>query len=374
MKFLHTADWQIGMKASHVGEAGGRIRDERIKTVKKIINVAKDNNAEFIIISGDTFEDNAIERVLVQRIADILSSSNLPVFIIPGNHDPSTPGSVWEHPVWKTCDNVRVLTEAKAVEVLGGILYPCPVCEKRSGKDPTAWIKASGESGIQVGMAHGTVEGIHQEEPDYPILRDAAVRAGLDYLALGHWHSTTTYEDNHGMIRMAYSGTHETTKFGERDSGNVLLVEIPDRGSSPVLTPVHTGSFQWRVIEVDIRLPGDLSGLRERIEEIEKPDTTILDIRMSGLLVSEERDEIARIQEILSSRFLFGHVGASDVKPSPDDENWIANLPPGIIRETGAILRELSDPNFSGKCPNWASPEVASRALIELYALISEGS
>jgi len=25
MRFLHTADWQIGMKASHVGEAGLRV-------------------------------------------------------------------------------------------------------------------------------------------------------------------------------------------------------------------------------------------------------------------------------------------------------------------------------------------------------------
>jgi len=30
MKFLHTADWQIGMRAAHVGAAGTRVREERL--------------------------------------------------------------------------------------------------------------------------------------------------------------------------------------------------------------------------------------------------------------------------------------------------------------------------------------------------------
>ncbi|MBW1982660.1 MAG: DNA repair exonuclease [Deltaproteobacteria bacterium] len=374
MKFLHTADWQIGMKAAHVGEAGERVREERIKTVRRLVDVARDNHAEFILVVGDTFEDNAVARVLVQKIADILARANIPIFIIPGNHDPFTPGSVWEHPVWKTCDNLQVLLEEKPVAVAGGFLYPCPVDERHSGKDPTTWIGAAGASGIRVGMAHGTVEGVHQEEPDYPIPREAAARLGLDYLALGHWHSTATYEDSSGAVRMAYSGTHETTRFAERDSGNVLLVEIADSGTPPVVRPIHVGALDWRVMEVDLREAGDLSRLRESIEHIESAQRILLDIRISGPLFSDEKDEIDRIKEILDSRFLFGRIDATHIIPSPEDENWIANLPAGIIRETGARLKELCNPNFSGRRPDWASPDVASRALIELYAFMSEAS
>ncbi len=29
MRFIHTADWQIGMKASQVGEAWTRVREDR---------------------------------------------------------------------------------------------------------------------------------------------------------------------------------------------------------------------------------------------------------------------------------------------------------------------------------------------------------
>ena len=374
MKFVHTADWQIGMKAAHVGGAGARVREQRVMTIEKLIDVAKENAAEFILVGGDTFEDNAVERILVQKVADILASSKLLVFMIPGNHDPFMPGSVWEHPAWKSSDNVQVLTEERPIEVLGGILYPCPIREKHSGKDPTSWIQSSREGAIQIGMAHGTVEGIHQDEPDYPIPRDAATRTGLDYLALGHWHSVATYEGPDGAVCMAYSGTHETTKFGERDSGNVLVVEITSVGTAPTVTPVRTGSLDWEVMEADLRQSGDLSQLLGIIEGIENPERKLLNLRIAGLLAAEERGEMTRIDEILSSRFLYANVDASGVKPSPEDESWLVNLPAGVIRETGARLRELGDPYFTGDRPGWASPEVASRALMELYAMITQGS
>jgi DNA repair exonuclease len=141
MKFLHTADWQLGMKAAHVGEVGARLREERLLAARRVVETAQVHSAQFILVAGDTFEDNGVDRVLVQKAADILAGSNIPVFIIPGNHDPFTPGSVWEHPAWKSAGSVQVLYEEQPVEIPGGFLYPCPVKEKHSGKDPTAWMR-----------------------------------------------------------------------------------------------------------------------------------------------------------------------------------------------------------------------------------------
>ncbi len=372
MRFLHTADWQIGMKARHVGEAAGRVREERLTAIGRLIDAARKNEVDCILIAGDTFEDNGVDRISVQKVADLLAGAEVPVYVIPGNHDPLMPGSVWEHPVWKSTENVHVLREEEPVEVADGLLYPCPVREKHSGADPTAWIETREAEGIRVGIAHGTVEGIHQEEPDYPIPRDAATRAGLDYLALGHWHSIVTYEGPNGAVCMAYSGTHEPTKFGERDSGNALLVDIPAAGEPAMITSVRTGGLDWRVIETELRQPGDLMQLREQIEATEGPASTLLELQMSGLLAAEDRGEISRIQEILSSRFLFGRVDASRVRPSPEDESWIAGLPAGVIREAGSRIQELADPHFAGERPEDSSPEVATRALVELYAMIIE--
>lgn len=370
MKFLHTADWQIGMRAVHVGGAGARVREEQVAAGRRVVEAARAAGADFLLVAGDTFEDNGVDRVLVQKVADVLAGFGGPVYVIPGNHDPLVPGSVWEHPGWSSTRNVRVLREEQPLEVPGGMLYPCPARAKRSGKDPTARIAAGEGRGTRIGVAHGTVEGVPQEEPEYPIPRDAAARAGLDYLALGHWHSMATYPGSDGAVRMAYSGTHETTKFGERDSGNALRVEIAGPGAAPVITPVRTGGLSWVTIWEELRVAGDLARVRERIEAIENPASTLVELRIGGVLAAEDRDEMVRLQEILASRFLFGRVEAARLRPSPQDQGWLAGLPAGVLQAAGTRLRELADPASPGPRPEGATPEVAARALLELYALM----
>ena len=396
MKFLHTADWQIGMRAAHVGEAAVRVREERLAAARRVVGDARAAGAEFILIAGDVFEDNGVDRVLVQKVADILADFAGPVYVIPGNHDPLVPGSVWEHPVWghgstasgrdgaveavgaaRSAGHVRLLAEEKPVDIPGGVLFPCPIRAKHSGKDPTAWIppreprESSEPNGIRIGLAHGTVEGIHQEEPEHPIARNAAERAGLDYLAIGHWHSTAQYALPDGTVRMAYSGTHETTGFGERDSGNALIVEIANAGAAPVITPVRTGRLTWTVTEAELREPGDLPRLRAGIEALSDTAATLLEVRVSGLLAAADRDELLHLEQILASRFLHGRVDASRLRPFPGDASWTAGLPAGVVRDAAERLQELADPAYQGTRPEGASPEIASRALLELYALIS---
>jgi DNA repair exonuclease SbcCD nuclease subunit len=195
--------------------------------------------ADLLLIAGDVFEHNAVGRTLVRQVAELLAAFNGQVYLIPGNHDPLVPGSVWEHPAWSEKPNIHVLKDRTPVEVPGGWLYPCPLYERNSLADPTVWIDASDQRGVKIGIAHGTVEGVQQEEPGYPIGRNAAARGGLDYLALGHWHSVTEYPDPDGTVRMAYSGTHEPSRFGERDSGYVLFVTVDGPGAGPRIERVQ---------------------------------------------------------------------------------------------------------------------------------------
>ena len=125
MKFVHTADWQIGLCATQAGNAGERIRQERLKAAERVVAATRDAGAEFLLLAGDTFEHNAVDRASVQQVGDILARSDCPVFLIPGNHDPLVPGSVWEHPVWQTA-NLHVLRQAEPVDVGSAVLIPAP--------------------------------------------------------------------------------------------------------------------------------------------------------------------------------------------------------------------------------------------------------
>lgn len=367
MKFLHTADWQIGMKAEFVGSAGERVRNERLSAGQRVVEAAESHGAEFILVAGDLFENNAVDRTLVQRTADILAQFPGPVYLIAGNHDPLVPGSVWDHPVWDSFDNLLAMTAEEPVEISQGLLFPCPIRDKYSRKDPTAWIFDDANGGIRIGVAHGNVEGLPQAEPDHPIPRDAATRCGLDYLALGHWHSTTTYPDSDDAIKMAYSGTPETSRFGERDSGHTLIVEIENPGDTAKIQQVRTGRFQWRILESDIEVSGDLLKVRKELEGFSAPEDTLLDLRLKGILFSDEKDELFHLEDIIGSRFLYARMDSSGLILSPEDSAWIESLPGGILQEAGSRLQQMV--SSGGK-----DAQIAAKALLELYAAAGESS
>jgi DNA repair exonuclease SbcCD nuclease subunit len=96
MKFLHTAGWRLGMKAVQVGGAGERVRAERVKTAERIVRPAREQAVDFILLAGDTFEDKGVERVLIQQAAELLGGAGLPMYLLPGNHDPLPPGRLRE--------------------------------------------------------------------------------------------------------------------------------------------------------------------------------------------------------------------------------------------------------------------------------------
>ena len=157
MKFLHTADWQVGMRATQLGDKGERVRHARLESARRVIEEARRETVDFVVVAGDTFENNGVDRIKVREVAKILGGAGCPVFLISGNHDALTPGSVWEDAVWSEFPNLHVLAKAEPVEVAGGVLYPCPVFAGDSKEDPTAWIHAD-TSKIAIGIAHGSVE------------------------------------------------------------------------------------------------------------------------------------------------------------------------------------------------------------------------
>lgn len=374
MKFLHTGDWQIGMQATRTGAAANRVRSERIEAAKRVVAAANERACDFVLVAGDTFEDNGVERTVVQRIGDILAGFNGPVYLIPGNHDPYIPGCVWEHTVWNTA-NLHVLHQAVLVEIPGGTLFPCPLFAKNSTADPTAWINAADRPEICIGLGHGTVEGVQVEEPDYPIPRNAAQRSGLDYLAIGHWHSFGEVPCDGEPARIAYSGTHETTKFKERDSGKALLVEIEHRGAAPTLAAIPTGGLTWQVWERTITGPGELGELLAEMEAVDQPQNTLLSVRLSGLLPGEDNQSLLRIKELAApeaGRFLFAEV-IDNLLPAPDDDSWMENAPPGLVRNVLQRLRTYASGGGEDR-PDYATPEVSARAIAELYQLISNSS
>jgi DNA repair exonuclease SbcCD nuclease subunit len=204
-------------------------------------------------------------------------------------------------------------------------------------------------------MSHGTVEGIDADTEHHPIAREAWARAGADYLALGHWHSTSLYPDADGVVRMAYCGTHETTKFGERDSGNVLRVRL---GTAPEVERIHTGVLSWLSLQEQVQAAGDLERLRDRVAAL--PERALLRLEIRGLLHAAEAGLLRQLEE-MRGRFLHATVDAQGLRPAAE-EGWEELLPAGAVRLAARSLRDRAA----------AGDKVAAEALLELQALAAQ--
>ena len=49
MKFLHTADWQVGMRATQLGEKGERVRHARLESARRVIEEGRREQVDFVV-------------------------------------------------------------------------------------------------------------------------------------------------------------------------------------------------------------------------------------------------------------------------------------------------------------------------------------
>ena len=107
---------------------------------------------------------------------------------------------------------------------------------------------------LNVGMIHGSFPIPGKFDQDEVLFTDAEVAAsGLDYLALGHWHSFR--EGRAGNTTWAYSGAPEPVALDQDGAGQVLLVELSKRDTAAAARcpsrRVKVGRTTFEKLELD---------------------------------------------------------------------------------------------------------------------------
>ncbi len=318
VRFLHTADWQFGMKAREVAAKGGDVRGVRLETLRRVCELAESRKPDFVLLAGDVFEDNQVDNQLVHDVVRQLERFPCPVLVLPGNHDHAGPGSVYARQAFASRgDRVRLLLDHEPTVIGAAAILPAPIFQRWSTEDPTAPLRDLGPSdAIRVGAAHGSlmIEGKYKPD-DFPIPLDAAAAARLDYLALGHWHSYYQHD-----ARTVYSGTPEATKFGEKDSGTVAWVEIDGPGAQPRIERLQVGRLIWEQWPLDVEADpaGALARCRKAIAELPDPGRVLLRLVVAGRAPAEFRQALAEFGAWAQSRLYYFDLRTDKLEPELD--------------------------------------------------------
>ncbi|CAK6695444.1 DNA repair exonuclease [Synechococcus sp. CBW1107] len=322
LRFLHTADWQLGKPYARVSDPDKKalLRRARLSAIERLGAVAREQGAAFIAVAGDLFDSHQPTRADVSATCSAIGALELPVLVIPGNHDHGGAGSLWQESYFleesqQLASNLTVLLERTPFDLSqiglpAGVLLPCPLLRKAEPVDPTAWLRQLDFSPWvdqpRIVLAHGSIHGFGGEDSgdtddeNPPVATNRidlnALPAGeIDYIALGDWHGLKQVSP-----RAWYSGCHEMDRFpraADYRSGQVLVVTV-ERAAVPEPFPVPTGGIRWHQLEHRFSSDDDLDRLEERLRDAIGPrsneDLLLLELDGSLSLAAA-----ARLQDLL---------------------------------------------------------------------------
>ena len=289
-RFIHTSDWQLGMtRAFFSEEAAVRFSQARIDAINALGALAKEHAAEFIVVAGDVFESNQLSRSTVLRALEALKTLPVPVFLLPGNHDPLDASSIFSTAEFNAgAAHIVVVRDGIPLSVpgLSNIeVVGAPWRTKHPNTDLCAQLVNNLEpagSTLRIAVAHGQVnvlapDASRPEVIDLSVAESAIADGRIHYLALGDRHSVTSIGSSG---RIWYSGAPVATAFDEVDPNKALLVELGQETCQ--VTSLNVGDWHFIAEQRHLNGPEDLAMIAEWLAALKAKERTALKLGLTG--------------------------------------------------------------------------------------------
>ncbi|AOG06088.1 metallophosphoesterase family protein [Bosea sp. RAC05] len=365
-RFLHTSDLHIGKRFGTMpDELRGRLREARHTVLDRLAAQARAGGAQTVLLAGDSFDtETPSPAMLRQALAAMAGHAPLRWIILPGNHDSLLADELWAATRAALPGNVVLATEAAPLALAPDVvILPAPCTTRRPGRDLTDWMDSAPtpEGALRIGLAHGAIQSFSEDGGGLDIIApDRAIRAGLDYLALGDWHGQMPIGP-----RSWYSGSPEPDRFKHDEPGRALLVSLAGPGAVPDVAPVETGSFDWRSLPLDL-LSGDdgASALTERLPAGPVRRQTLLRVVAAGRLRPQARAGLEAAIAAVAPEFAFLQLDAEALATDCESDDLDAIDRAGALRQAAdALLTESLDEARSA-----AERQAARDALARLFS------
>jgi len=174
MKFIHTADWQIGRIYAFEADGDGHdpaaaLAKARYDVVARIAALATAEQVDAVLVAGDVFDKQALSDSSLRRVIHAMSGFSGRWVLLPGNHDAALAESVWTRlqRLGVLTQNMHVALRPEVMDFAdaGFVVLPAPLTQRQTHADASEWFDgASTAPGLaRIGLAHGSVAGILPE-------------------------------------------------------------------------------------------------------------------------------------------------------------------------------------------------------------------
>lgn len=249
VKFLQFGDLHLDAPFTSLSDEEGmpQIRRQELKrALGRIVELACTEKVDMVLVCGDLFEHSYVSKSTINYIAaQFTKIIDIPVIIIPGNHDPITPDSYYSCFSWPS--NVHILSGENT-----NYVDSCTGTRVYSSLSPD---KYPDDSAINILMHHGTLDMPFSADAYQPVSSELLDSYGFDYYAMGHFH--TKIHGAGGRKRIYNAGSPEPLGFDEEGSHGVLISDIDKPSYSESNIHVEFKPIgQRRFINLEVSISG----------------------------------------------------------------------------------------------------------------------
>lgn len=221
VKIAHCADLHLVFKNHHKTSQINSI--DAMNIFSNILEECKRENVDFLLISGDLFDDVKPGQFEVDIVKEKLKEFGIKTIISPGNHDPYTIDSPYYDEDWS--ENVFIFKsrELKFFEFkdlnlrIWGAAFE-NIYEKNS---PLKKISDIDSKFINICVIHGSITSLYNN-CYCPIKTSEIENSKMDYMALGHIHKKSKIKQVNNTF-YAYSGSPYPRDFGETGEKGIYM-------------------------------------------------------------------------------------------------------------------------------------------------------
>ena len=336
MQIIHTADLHLDSRLeTNLDPVKAKERKrELLLSFDNLINYAKNNNVEAILISGDLFDRPKISAKTREYILGIIEDAPMIQFLlIYGNHDFNM---FQEHPMglpsnlhifkdkWETISFKNVDITGISGEGISPALYD-NLCLNRSKKN--------------IVMLHGDITNLNS------IPLSMLKERNIDYLALGHLHKYQKGKlDDRGI--WVYPGCLDGRGFDEEGPKGFVLLDITDSSIESKFIP-----FSKRIlhdIKVDITNCDSWVEIRRNVtlKLTDIPQSDMIRIRLVGEYDLSLIKQNELLERSLNQQYYFARVSdESRLRINPKEYENDISLKGEFIRNVLASKLSEDDKN-----------------------------
>ena len=266
-KFIHASDMHLGNVMNVSQEMMNYDFNSAVfESFKRLCNYAKNNDVDFIVISGDLFHskgrDIRVDKFFYEECRNIYPIN---IYVICGNHDPMKDNK----DIFKKPSNVIFLTsdfpQLEEVYKEGGMVcriigqsYYNNFEKRRLHESYEEYLKD--DKVFTIGLLHTQLT----EDNYVPCtLGELKNNNKVNYWALGHIHKSVLLNREKPFI--GYPGIPQGCDFGEKGSGGFFCVQVVEKEIENIKF-VHTSNVIWERVNVVI----DENNNPNTIEELEE--------------------------------------------------------------------------------------------------------